>query len=108
MNQTYLVRSPASSDYFDMYLCASPRSAMKKRLADMRERSRQMLKKHNWQKYFPEPENHKAANPFNDQAVKCNENESILNESTFVSTIEFSMHLLDSIKPSKTSKFLLF
>ena len=84
------------------------KAAAKQRISALKERTRRMLKKHNWQKYFADTQASsdveiKKASLFERERIV--EDEQIdVNDSSYVSTIKFSFQMFDSVKKERVSK----
>ena len=98
--------SSIDEDLFELFLYddeSVQKAECKQRLSQFRERSKKMLEKHNWQKYyFPKtPIEIKKASLFERQLLQPHENVEILtdDDSSFVSTIEYSFLMIED--PSK-------
>ena len=122
MNKTYLINS-LNENLFDCYLYTpengqaikqqdpsfvAKKAAAKQRISALKERTRRMLKKHNWQKYFADTQASsdveiKKASLFERERIV--EDEQIdVNDSSYVSTIKFSFQMFDSVKKERVSK----
>lgn len=90
-------------DLFEFFMCQQKQQEIykrqtKQRLAQFKERSKKMLKKHDWQRFFPaEAVETRKASVF-ERHLLCGENEPIVteDESSFVSTIEYSFLMMEN------------
>lgn len=114
MDQTYMINKPDCSfdeNLFELYLYndeVAEKQHIKQRLSELRERSRKMLKKHNWQRFFSNvPVETKKASHFERHLLADNEHIITDDESSFVSTIEFSFLMMDDTNKEQAIPFQL-
>lgn len=117
MDLTYMINEPNCSvdeDLFEFFMCQQKQQEIykrqtKQRLAQFKERSKKMLKKHDWQRFFPvetvQPVETRKASVF-ERHLLCGENEPIVteDESSFVSTIEYSFLMMENDNQAATKK----
>ena len=107
MDSTFVMNGPemdcsVDEDLLEFFTCQQQpicqREEAKTRLSQFRERSKKMLKKHDWQRFFPaQPVEARKASVFERHLLGA-ENEPIVtgDEASFVSTIEYSFLMLDA------------
>lgn len=106
MDSTYMINEPNCSvdeDFFEFFSCQQKQQELyqlqaKQRLSQFKERSRKMLKKHDWQRFFPvQPVETRKASVF-ERHLLCGDSEPIVSEdeSSFVSTIEYSFLMMEN------------
>ena len=113
MDSAYMINKPNFSideDLHDFFLydneVEQQKTEVKQRLTQFKERSKKMLKKHNWQRYFPNmPVETKKASLF-ERHLNAHDNEPIFtdDDSSFISTIEYSFLMVDEPKKVPTTK----
>jgi len=110
MDQTYMITNSSSIDEraFELFLYDDEELEQrevvecKERLSQFRDRSKKMLKKHNWQKYFQNtPVETKKASLFERHLLQPQEVVVTDDESPFVSTIEYSFLMMENPQKGK-------